>query len=264
MADAQVTAGRIIEVLENWAPRQWAEEWDNVGLLLGDPTQPVTKVLVALDATDAVIKEALAGGYDFLITHHPLIHDPLKKITTETVTGRKLLALARAGVGLYAAHTNLDKAPDGVNDCLFRRLHLKDASPLVGETDEHQGIGLVGLLAAPMPLADFAEQVKADLRLSGIRYAGDGGTIIKKAGLCGGDASHAQYWKAAQEKGCDVFITGDLRYHGVHDAVEAGITLVDISHYAGEVWIVDAIVARLKDFAPVFPSKTDGQIFSHK
>ncbi|MCL1877310.1 MAG: Nif3-like dinuclear metal center hexameric protein, partial [Defluviitaleaceae bacterium] len=129
-----MTAEKIAKIINEWSPECCAEEWDNVGLLIGDAAQPVRKVLVALDATEAVIGEAVAGNFDFIITHHPLIYDPLKKITSADPTGRKILTLIRNNIGLYCAHTNLDKAPGGVNDCLAEKLSLNKITPLIPET----------------------------------------------------------------------------------------------------------------------------------
>lgn len=264
-------AAWLIDTMQEWAPLHWAEEWDNVGLLLGDTSQDVKKVLVALDATDAVVREALHESYDFIICHHPLIYDPLKKITSETVQGRKLLTLLRAGIGLYCAHTNLDKAPGGVNDCLFAKLNFcEDIAPLVDGDSDIPGLGLVTDLPAPMPLSDFVLHVKNSLSLADIRYSGNPEAIVRRVGLCAGDASNPRYWQAALEKDCDAFITGDIRYHGAQDAREAGMALVDISHYAGEAFVIEAIVRRLREAAKaagreiiIEATKTDGQIFYH-
>ncbi|MCL2364666.1 MAG: Nif3-like dinuclear metal center hexameric protein [Defluviitaleaceae bacterium] len=255
-----VTCEWLINELETWAPTCWAEDWDNVGLLLGDATRAVRKVLVALDATDAVVREAIAGGYDFLLTHHPLIHDPLKKITAATPQGRKILALMQTGINLYASHTNLDKAAGDVNDCLFAKIDACEThaggifdkitrTPLIDGICDTPGLGLVAALHTPMTLQDFIAHLKRALQLTDIRYSGDPSAMICKAGLCGGDASHPRYWGAALAQDCDVFITGDMRYHNAQDAVEAGINLIDITHYAGEALIIDAITTRLRDAA---------------
>ena len=264
------TASWLIDRMEAWAPLHWAESWDNVGLLLGDVnTLPVRKVLVALDVTEAVVDEVVSGGYDFLICHHPLIHDPIRKITSETPQGRKLLVLLSRGVRLYCAHTNLDKAPGGVNDCLFEKLGLQGPTVLMEEGGESPGIGLVGQLERPMRLGDFAAYVKKALDLAQVRFSGDADVMVKTVGLCGGDASGPIFWKAALEKNCRVFITGDLRFHSTQDAWEAGIAMVDVSHYGGEKWIIDAIVKKLRKEAKatgrdilIEATKTNGQIFS--
>jgi len=258
-----IPVAEIIAILEKWAPTYWAEDWDNVGLLLGDTSRDVRKVLVSLDVTEAVVNEACAGGYDFIICHHPLIHDPLKKITNETATGRKIIKLLSSGIGLYCAHTNIDKAPGGVNDCLFERLGLRDPEPLIECECGCPSLGLTGFLQNPLKLSDLLSYIKGKLNLQNIRFAGDANTLVTKVGICGGDASHSRYWKAALEKNCQVFITGDLRHHGAQEAIEAGIALIDISHYAGEIGIVDAIVNLLNEHILIEASQSEAQIFSH-
>ena len=256
-----VTSEWLINELESWAPTHWAEDWDNVGLLLGDTSKVVRKVLVALDATDAVVRETVAGGYDFLLTHHPLIHDPLRKITSATPQGRKILALLQAGINLYTGHTNVDKAAGGVNDCLLDKINDCGTNGGVGIFDnttrvslidgfcDAPGLGLVAALRTSMTLEGFIVHIKRALQLPDIRYSGDPSVMIHKVGLCGGDASHPRYWNAALAQGCEVFITGDMRYHNAQDAVEAGINIIDITHYAGESFIIEAITTRLRDAA---------------
>ena len=112
----------LLSWVEETAPRELAEPWDNVGLLVGDEAAPVHKVWVALEATEDLIEAAQKAGVDAIVTHHPLIFTPMKRITTQTATGRMVLALARAGISLISAHTNLDAADGGVNDCLAQRL----------------------------------------------------------------------------------------------------------------------------------------------
>lgn len=265
-----LTAEWIIKQFEEWAPAAYAEEWDNVGLLIGEATQPVRKVLVALDATEDVINEAVSGGYDFLISHHPLVYNPINRITSADSTGRKILTLAKNGIGCFAAHTNLDKAEGGVNDCLAGKIGLTKLTPLVPELSPNgrdvpsHGIGRVGFLAEKMSAAAFAEHVKKALALTSLRFSGDTQKIVEKVGICGGDGS--RYVENAIAQNCDIYITGDLRYHIVQDALESGIALLDITHYGGEIHVVPEIVSRLKNAAngalEIFPSSIDGQVFT--
>jgi len=221
-------------------------------------------VLVALDATQAVVNEAVAGGYDFLVTHHPLIYSPLKKITSADSTGKKILALIENKIGYYAAHTNLDKAMGGVNDCIAEKIGLVDTVPLVPDGDlemEEIGIGRVAALQETT-LGELAERVKAALGLASVRVCGDIRKKIKKAAVCGGDGSGSRYIEAAIKNACDVYITGDLRYHAVQEALEQGLAFIDITHYGGEAIIVEEIVSRLKRHVAAVASSIDGQVFS--
>jgi len=257
------TVGWIIQQMEEWAPISLAEEWDNCGLLIGDPKAPFKKILAALDVTDEVISEAIAGGFDFIISHHPLIYNPVKRVIADDSGGRKILTLIKHGIGCYCAHTNLDKAIGGVNDCLAERLGIENLTPLMEEDSNADpvGIGRVGELPEVMTLSQLASHVKNSLNLPEIRYAGDPIAKIKTVGLCGGDGSGERYLKAAAKKGCEAYITGDLRYHAVQEALELGLNLLDITHYSSEVLIVDAIVRRLSQKgAEIHATRTKGQV----
>jgi dinuclear metal center YbgI/SA1388 family protein len=239
-----VKAEWVIQKMENWAPLDLAEEWDNPGLLIGDSAQDVRRILVALDASESVISETLRGKYDLLITHHPLIYNPLKRIISQDPTGSKIIRLIQNKTGLYCAHTNLDIAEGGVNDILFDILELNKKENLM-----ESELGRVGYTAAPMKLMDFADYIKNKLNISDVRFFGEPSKIIHKIGLCAGDAAGQRYVRAALQKNCDVYITGDLRYHGIMEALEQNLSLIDISHYGSEVPIVSAIAKYLMDEA---------------
>ncbi|MCL2225152.1 MAG: Nif3-like dinuclear metal center hexameric protein [Defluviitaleaceae bacterium] len=261
------TAQWIVEQFEEWAPQADAEEWDNVGLLVGDAAQEVRKVLVALDATEAVIEEAVQGGFDFIICHHPMVYNPIKRVTTADSIGRKIIKLVRNGIGCYCAHTNLDKAAGGVNDCLAQKIGLANLSPLIPENDCGVGIGRVGFLPQKITAGAFYAALKETLGIDAIRFCGDKEKFVQKIGICGGDGSGARYVQAAINCGCDAYVTGDLRYHCVQDALESGIAMIDITHYGGEIFVLDEIVKRLKTAAKnsfeIFPSSIGGQVFGH-
>ncbi|MCL1884979.1 MAG: Nif3-like dinuclear metal center hexameric protein [Defluviitaleaceae bacterium] len=260
-----ITAEWVIKQFEEWAPASYAEEWDNVGLLVGDSNQPVKKILVALDATEDVINEAVSGGFDFIISHHPLIYNPIKRVNSADSTGQKIITLIKSNIGCYCAHTNLDKANNGVNDCLAEKIGLENLSPLIpepGDCEKPFGLGRVGFLPKELTLSELASHLKLALNLPSIRISGDSSKKIKKVALCGGDGSGSRFIEAAISQNCDAYITGDLRYHVVQEALESGITFLDITHYGGEIPIVDAIVSRLKPHVEIFPSSIYGQVFS--
>ncbi|MCL1844227.1 MAG: Nif3-like dinuclear metal center hexameric protein [Defluviitaleaceae bacterium] len=260
-----INAEFIIKIMNEWAPENRADEWDNVGLLIGDAGQVVHKILVALDVTEAVVNEAVTGGFDFIISHHPLVYNPIKRVTSADSTGRKMIALIKHGIGCFCAHTNLDKAVGGVNDCLAKKIGISPAEPLIAEEDGF-GIGRVGYLNEGIPFLQLVSHVKNALNLKNIRFSGNPEKIVKKIGMCGGDGSSSRYIGAAIEKNCDAYITGDLRYHCVQDALESGIALIDITHYCGEIIVIDAIVSRLQlafgKNVEIFPSSVNGQVFS--
>jgi len=262
-----MTVKWIIDEMEAWAPTSWAEDFDNVGLLLGDISQVVKKILVALDATEDVVQEAISGNYDIIITHHPLTYSPIKRITACDPIGRKLLILAKSNISLYAAHTNLDKAPGGVNDCLAEKLGIVNTAPMANDaTNNDIGIGRTGELPDETTLGELASHVKKALGLQNIRYSGNLSTKIKKVAICGG--SGMSFWQSARDAKCDVYITGDVKYGDALCVLDAGLCILDITHFSGEDVIIEAIVERLRKRAAqsgleveINPTSINGQIF---
>jgi len=260
----------IIGVMEAWAPSRWAVESDNVGLLIGDRTRPVSRVLTALDLSEDVLREAVQGGFDFVITHHPLISrhvPPINSITADNSLGKKIMTLIGNGIGLFCAHTNLDAAPGGVNDLLFDLFGLVDKQNLIlPESPDAPTMGLMGSLPHAITLAELASFVGNVLKLNHVRYVGDADKQIHTVGLCSGNGgSHIKY---ALAKKCDVFITGDIGYHSALDVLEAGMCMIDATHYASEIPIAEAISSRVKKAAEdagieliVQCSQVNGQVF---
>ena len=240
------TTNWLITEMEAWAPTSLAESYDNVGLLIGDASKPVKKILVALDATRAVIDEAISGNYNCIVTHHPLIRDPLRSITAADATGRKILSLIKHDICLYTAHTNLDKAKGGVNDCLAKKIFDEEQSYVMVKDlqDANTGLGRIVILEEEITLEQLLNQVKTALGLSHVRYSGNVSAKIKKVALCGG--SGMSFWQTAKKENCHVYITGDIKHHDGLDALDAGLLLIDTTHYSGENVIVNAIVSRLR------------------
>ena len=257
----------VMGEMEAWAPLSLAEEYDNVGLLVGDANQPVKKVLVALDATVAVIEEAASGGFGCIITHHPLMRDPMKRVTVQDATGKKIISLIKNGISLYTAHTNLDKAIGGVNDCLAEKMGLLQTVPMAKESQNSEiGFGKVGEMPNETTLVGLAKHVKDALGLQSVRICGNASTKVKKIALCGG--SGMSFLQAAKESGCDVYITGDVKYSDALVAQEYGMCIIDATHYGTENIIVQAIVERLSAKAAkdgvtleICASKVDSQPF---
>ena len=241
-----VTAQWIIDKMEAWAPAKFAMESDNVGLLIGDRTRIVNRILTALDLSENVLREAVQGRFDFVITHHPLISNwgpPISRITADDVTGKKIMTLISNGIGLFTAHTNLDVAPGGVNDLLFELLELTNKEFLTAPiSSEYPALGLVGNLKNPIPLSALAEHVSRVLSLKHIRYVGKKDKIVQRLGLMGGSGS--KYIEAAIAKKCDAYLTGDISHHQALDAMETGIALIDGTHYSTE----NPIVAAMADY----------------
>ena len=224
---------KIMSILKEQVPESFAEEWDNVGLLAGDPGKDVRKILVALDASDGVIDQAEALGADMLITHHPLIFSPVKKITADDFIGRRICRLIRGDIAYYAMHTNYDMVR--MADEAAKRLDLKEPQILesvctTGGTE--YGFGKTGKLKEPMTLGAYAEQVRELFGLPGIAVYGDPDRIVKMAAICPG--SGKSFLSSAVSSKADVYITGDVDYHFGTDANARGIAVMDAGHYGIE------------------------------
>ena len=254
---------QIMDVIEEMAPIDTAEDWDNVGLLLGRRDAPVSKVLIALDALDAVVDEAVAIGAQAIITHHPAIFRPIDRITDESPLGRRLLRLAESGICLYCAHTNLDAADGGVNDMLFDIFGLLNKE-LICETKSGVFLGRAGNLPASTSLSDFAVTVKNTLGLETAAYCGNGNAAVSKVGIIGGGSANTDFFAAVLKAGCDTFITSDIKLSSAQAALDMGLNLVDATHYGGEVVFAKKLAEYLRgrlngvEFAV---SKVNGQPF---
>ena len=232
--DVKTIVGLVGEI----APYALAEEWDNVGLLVGRENAQVTRVLVALDATQAVIAEAKALGAQLVITHHPLMFAPRKRITDADHEGRLLLALAESGIALIAAHTNLDAAPGGVNDTLMAAM---GAENVTGE-----GCTRVGDLPKGTTLGMLAARAKAKLHAA-VRVYGAEDTPVHKLGCCSGAGSGEMGEAIAQ--GADCFITGEVKHHHALEAMEAGVCVIEAGHYETEKPVCEVLASALQNAA---------------
>jgi dinuclear metal center YbgI/SA1388 family protein len=226
----------VITALEARYDPRLAESWDAVGLVCGDPDETVGRVLFAVDPTSAVVDEALDTGADLLVTHHPLLLTPVHGVPADDPKGRQVHRLVRAGAGLFVAHTNADRARDGVNDALAAVLGLTGTEPLEPvPTDPLLGLGRVGDLPEPTTLRAFAALVADVLpaTVGGVRVSGDPDRPVARVAVCGG--SGGSLTAAAAAAGADVFLTSDLKHHPVSEHAEApGPALCDVAHYASE------------------------------
>ena len=249
----------VVAVLDAAYPRRLAEEWDAVGLVCGDLDAVVRSILLVVDVTEETVDEALSAGADLVVAHHPLLLRGVHGVGTDTVKGRLVHRLVRAGCALFTAHTNADNAAPGVSDALARVLGLTDLSPLAPRSVEPAadaahptGTGRVGTLAQPVSLQAFTEQVARVLphTRAGVRAAGPAQAQVQRVAVCGGSGSDLV--DAARRAGADVLLTADLRHHTVSDALAAGGPwLVDVAHWASEwPWLIGAREAILAGLEP--------------
>ncbi|MFD7415611.1 Nif3-like dinuclear metal center hexameric protein [Kitasatospora purpeofusca] len=228
----------VITALEELYPPQWAESWDAVGLVCGDPQAEVRRVLFAVDPVQAVVDEAVEWGADLVVTHHPLYLRGTTTVAATTFKGRVVHTLIRAGIALHVAHTNADHADPGVSDALAEAVGVTVTGPLVPDPTDplgRRGTGRVGLLEPPLPLAAFAARVAAGLpaTAAGVRVSGDPNRLISRVAVCGGSGD--SLFAEVRAAGVDAYLTADLRHHPASEAAEAApVALVDAAHWATE------------------------------
>lgn len=240
------SVAEVIGVLEGMFPPALAEEWDVVGLTVGDPAREVTRTHFAVDPTLAVVKEAAAAGAQLLVTHHPLMVRGVTNVAATTAKGAVVHALIEAGIALFTAHTNADAAHGGVSAALARALGLDSPLPLIPHsTDPSIGTGRVGTVA-PTTLKELAAALAAALPATaqGVLYAGDPAAPVRRVAVVGGAGD--AYIDAAAASGADAFVTADLRHHPALEARELAAVrdgrpaLVNVSHAASEsLWLAD-------------------------
>ncbi len=224
-----MTVKELFCFFEDKFARDLCASWDNDGLSCApDPTKEVRRVLVALDPTAEAVERAISGGFDVLLTHHPLLFRGIKALTPACTVPRKLIRLVLGGVAAMSFHTRLDVAKGGVNDILAEKLGLRDVTPFAPEG----GVlcGRIGTLSAPLDAADFALRVKKALGAPAVLLSG-GGTVQRIA-LCSGEGG--DFVEAAASLGADLFLAGRIGYHRMLDAPENGMLTLEAGHYATE------------------------------
>jgi len=248
----------LIRVFEELWPLSGAEDWDAPGLVSGSLGQPVTRVLLTVDVTHDIIAEAEDGGFDLVLSHHPLLLKGVKTISESTSKGSILARCIRSNIAIYGAHTNADIVESGVSDVLARALGLGSLTPLVPTLNPGEGHGRIGLLDSPVTLGNFARLAARILpsTASGIRVSGDFDQVIQRVAVCGGAGD--SFIDAAIDAGVDVYLTSDLRHHPVQEARElsqlasGGPAFIDVAHWAGEwLWLEVAAAQLAKRFDKV-------------
>jgi dinuclear metal center YbgI/SA1388 family protein len=253
------TVADIAKFLQAYTPLRLAEDWDNVGLLVGDPQTAVTRLMTCLTVTPASAAEAIREQVQLVVTHHPLPFRPLKRITCETPEGRLLWDLIGARVAVFSPHTAFDSAAEGINQRLAEALSLSQIAPLrsLGDPGEPAeatgaiGAGRMGTLARAQSLTELAELLKHLLRIDGIQAVGDPARKLRRVAVACGSAG--EFLGLAAEQGCDCLVTGETRFHTCLEAEARGVALLLVGHYASERFGVEALADVL---ARQFPQVT--------
>ena len=237
----------IIKVIEDFAPLSVQEGWDNSGLCIGSPESEVNGVLLALDCTPELVDEAVACGADMIVTHHPLIFSGLKKISPDDMIGKAVFKAIKAGISIYAAHTNADKVIAGVSGAMAAKLGLKDVE-ILSDEGEGTGLGVVGNLPEPLTVEQAVELVKNSFSLSALRASRPLEGKIERVAMCGG--SGGSLIAAAKAAGAQLYLSGDISYHNFFTSDD--FMLMDIGHYESEIEIVDILFSLIKKNFPTF------------
>ncbi len=240
----------LSDFLEQFAPRQLAESWDNVGLLIGDPEQPVARLMTCLTVTPTTVAEAIAERVDLIVTHHPLPFHPLQRVTPATTPGNLVWRLCRAGIAVYSPHTAFDSAGQGINQMLAEACGLQAVSPLLphpvlgtGGDSTALGSGRWGTLAVPQTVAELGHRLQRFLGLAQLQLVGDPAQLVERvATACG---SGGDFLSAARERGCHVLVTGEASFHTCLEAEARSITLLLLGHYASERFAVERLAEHL-------------------
>lgn len=241
----------VLSYLDALAPARLKMYFDNIGLLVGDGDAEVNTALIALDITDEVIEEATEIGAQLIISHHPIIFEPMKDLLYSDLGGKKIIKLIKNDISAICMHTNLDIADGGVNDTLMDALgaHTEGFLEYTGtDTDgTMHGCGRIGELKEEMPLFEFLGKCKSALNANGLRYH-DAGLTVKKLAVMGG--SGGSEVELAKGLGCDTYVTSDIKYNNFLDAKELGINLIDADHFCTENVIIPALHEKLSEKFP--------------
>ena len=239
----------IVSALERFAPLPLQDGFDNAGLQIGLTEAEATGALLCLDVTEAVVDEAIALGYNLIVSHHPLIFKGFKSITGKDYVERCIMKAIQNNITIYSAHTNLDNAQGGVNFKIAQKIGLKDVQVLDPKMQGEvvAGAGVVGELPEPETETDFLKRIKRLFEVGCVKHNRLNGRLIQKVALCGG--SGAFLLPKAVELGADVFITGEVKYHD-YFYYENRILVTEIGHYESEQYTKEIFYSIIREMFP--------------
>jgi dinuclear metal center YbgI/SA1388 family protein len=239
-----------LDELEKLAPLSWQEDFDNAGLQVGDASQEARAALLCVDVTEEVVDEALQKACNLIVSHHPLAFRPFKSLTGKTYVERCLMKACKEGLCIYAAHTNLDNAPGGVNYQMASMLGLENVRILSPDPQKGgAGSGAIGELPADEAALDFLLRLKNVFHLAALKHSALPAKPLRRIALCGG--SGAFLWKEALQAGADAFVTGEAKYNDFFD-VEGRILLAAIGHYESEACTKELFQSIISKKFPTF------------
>ncbi len=231
----------VYDVLCRIAPPELQMGFDNAGFLVGNGEREVDTVLITLDITSEVIDEAKELGAQLIVSHHPVIFRPLKCVNADG-EGALVFKLIENRIAAICMHTNLDIVEGGVNDVLLSRFGAQKLESL-----DADHCGRIGLLKEEMPLSAFLSLCKEKLQVNALRYV-NGGKTVRKLAVMGGSGGDAV--QDAIEKGCDTYVTSDVKYHQFLEARELGLNLIDADHFCTENPVIPVLADKLRNVFP--------------
>lgn len=236
----------IFRYLDIIAPPEQKDETDNIGLIVGQTEDKVTKALLCLDVTVDVINEAKNLNAQLIISHHPFIFRPISNITDQTILGKKIIKVIKSGISVFSAHTNLDSSEQGINAFIAKMLGLKNVKRFDQSDSEWQG-GRIGELQNPMTLNQLSIKLKEILKDDTIRTVGNSNKKIEKAAFISGGAGKSEYLNSAISSGADCYISCDFAHHVMLEAYEKDFQLIICSHYYMERVILSYLKELLEN-----------------
>jgi len=239
----------LINYLETMAPLHYQESYDNAGLITGHPDWDISGVMISLDATEAVIDEAITLGCNVVVSHHPIVFKGLKKINGYSYVERAMIKAIKHDIALYAIHTNLDNVyENGVSGEICARLELINTtilSPnLAHDPSGNVGSGMIGDMQSSMEMSAFLQYIKKKMQVSTLKHTKQLDRPVKKVAVCGGSGSFLL--SRAISAQADVYISADFKYHEYFDA-EDHLMIVDIGHYESERFTIDLLYERIRN-----------------
>ena len=232
----------IAHCIEEFAPTNLQESYDNAGLQVGNPDMNVSAILLCLDVTEDILKEAEERDCNMIVSHHPLIFHPLRNLTGIDNTQKLVIEALKKNIAIYSAHTNLDSVWDGVSHEMARRLNLKNIRVLQPQAENQEiGLGVIGEIN-PLPKIEFLRKIKETFNVKALRYSAQSPTlVVRQIAVCGGAGS--SLINTAIKQKADILVTGDVKYH---DFTSFGqdIIIADIGHYESELCSRD-ILSRI-------------------
>lgn len=241
------TVREIADWMEQWARPEWAESYDNCGLLIGHESQETDCIVTALDVTEGAVDYAISIGAQMIVSHHPVIFRPVKSIVDTQRDGARLLKIIEHRLAVCAAHTNMDAAVGGTNDIAARKLGLVNVQPLKALETEESGVGMgrVGELSESMTVTEFARYVKEVFQAGNVRLVSrEASGLVRRVALCTG--AGMDFFGEVVKQRADVYLTGDVTYHGAEAALTGGVSIVDAGHFATELPIAEAMACYLR------------------